>query len=295
MKIAIDCRSWCTVAALLVAASTSVAADLERAEPQRDFTIGGEADDADARQLYATAGFPLGQKGWTDLSLGKAQASTDLEKVDTTIASVAAGVTTQHVALTARYTHREDSKSFRQQDLGGRFTLLLRKAAVGVDVFVRSAESETITSIQRRRLDPLAVRITESIDGYGIGLHADVEPAENLTLAAGFMKYDYEHTTNRPALLQRLALRGISVVTRDQAFFDTSARAGATYRFASFDLTGDYYFDRVLGTGDKIHTGQLTATVPVGERWTVMPWAGYSSNDPFASVGFAGLNVSVLW
>lgn len=295
MKIAIHCRPLCAVVLMLATVSAAVAATVEKEPLPRDFTVGFEADDADGQQFYAIAGFPLGSKGWTDLSLGQAQIRTDIDEIETTIASLGLGLTTDRVELSARYTHREDSDSFREQDIGGRLTWLLPKGALGMDVFFRSAESETITSIQRRRRDPLAVRITESIDGYGLGLHAEWQPTQNLTLSTGFMKYDYESTTNRPNLLQRLALIGITGITRDQAFFETSARAGATYSFESFDLTLDYYLDRALDTGDEMHTGQLTASVPVGERWMLTPWAGYSSNDPFASSAYAGLSMSVLW
>lgn len=295
MRIAPRFRPLCTILLMLATATAAVAADVEKAPLSRDLTLGVEADDADGQQIYAIAGFPLGSKGWTDLSLGQAQARTDMDEIETTIASLALGVTLGHVELSARYTHREDSDSFREQDFGGKLTCLFPSGALGMDIFFRSAESETIASIQRRRRDPLAVRITESIDGRGFGLHGELQPTDNLTLFAGFMKYDYESTTNRPNLLQRLALIGISGITRDQAFFETSARAGVTYSFESFDLTLDYYLDRALETGDEMHTGQLTASVPMGERWLLTPWAGYSTNDPVASSAYAGLSMSVLW
>jgi hypothetical protein len=295
MKFDRQCRSLSSVALLLAVTSAAMADDIQQEPFARDITLGAEADDADGRQLYAIAGFPLGHKGWTDLSLGQAQSGTDVDEIKTTVASLAVGVDTSRINLSARYTHREDSDSFREQDVGAKLTLLFAKGSLGMDVFFRSAESETIASVQRRRRDPLAVRVTEAIDGHGIGLHGELQPSEYLTLSAGFMKYDYQSTTNRPNLLQRLALAGISVVTRDQAFFDSSARAGATYSFESFDLTLDYYLDRALETGDEMHTGQLTASIPVGERWMLTPTAGYSTNDPFESSAFAGFSMSVLW
>lgn len=303
MKFNDSCRYSCAAVLMLATVPVAMADDpdprsndtAELPAASRALTAGGQADDADGRQLYLIADFPLGQRGWTELSLAQAQSGSGIAEIKTTVASLGLGVDTQRVALSARYTHREDSDQFREQDLSGKLDLRFEKVSVGLDLFHRSAESETVTSIERRRRDPLSVRITESIDGFGAGLHAEVHPSDSLSLTAGYMKYDYDSTSNRPALLQQLSSLGISVATREQAFFDSSVHAGASYTFAYFDLAVDYYLDRVLDTGDDMSTGQLTVSIPLGERWLLTPSVGYSTNDPFDSTAFAGLSMSVFW
>lgn len=74
------------------------------------------------------------------------------------------------------------------------------RGSLGADVFIRSAEAETVFSVQRRRANPRAVRVTESIDGTGYGLHGDFDMTPAFAVFASWMKYDYDIETNRPLL-----------------------------------------------------------------------------------------------
>jgi hypothetical protein len=285
---------------LIALASTAWSLRASAAEPSPHVhyaALSAELDDAESDNLHGELNLPLGRKGWVHLGLGSSTASIAQERIDSTFATIGIGLDTQRWELDAGHTYRKDSDSFEQHDLRGGARLRMPRVSLGVDLFYRTAEDETVTSVERRRLDPLQIRTVESIEGKGIGLNGSVDATARLRLFAAAMKYDYDIDVDAPAFLARLprlSLR-ISGVTREEAYLDNTMHVGASYDFDRCSLTVRYTRDEVIDASQIIDTFDLTADIPVAERWALAPWIGRSSDDVLGDVAFAGLHVSVVW
>ena len=170
-------------------------------------------------------------------------------------------------------------------------------ATSGSICFIGPLADETISSIERRRRDPLAIRTVESVKGIGYGLHGDVHVNEALRVFASAMTYDYDTDVSGPAFLQRfprLSLR-ISGATRDAAYFDNTLRAGASYDIAGCSLSAQFIRDQLLGTGEDANTMEVSAWIPAGNYWAFAPWLGQSSSDSEGDIVYGGLRISALW
>ncbi|HEY5810859.1 MAG TPA: hypothetical protein VIT67_23005 [Povalibacter sp.] len=256
-----------------------------------------EADDVESRNAAAEFGLPLGIAGWLHLGAGTSTTTVATAQIDTTRAAISGGYDGQLVSIEAGYAYRNDSDSFEQSDLRAGTTFHLSRGNVGFDLFHRSAADETISSIERRRRDPLAIRTVESVKGIGYGLHGDVHVNEALRLFASAMTYDYDTDVDGPAFLQRfprLSLR-ISGATRDAAYFDNTLRAGVSYDVAGCSLSAQLIRDQLLGTGETANTVELSAWIPAGNYWAFAPWLGQSSSDSEGDIVYGGLRISALW
>ena len=261
-------------------------------------SLGTEADDDHSRVVTGALGLPVGGHGRLDFGLGRSRVLTlDAASVDSTFASVDAGIDMDRWETQIGYAYRKDSDSFHQHDLTGTVSYVMDNSKLGLDLFYRSAEDETTTSVQRRRRDPRSVRTVESIDGRGIGLHGDIDVSDSVRLSVSGMVYDYDRDLDAPAFLARFPRLGLrlSGVTRDEAFLDNTARASIDYSFDLVTLTATYIRDEELDTHDITGTGELSADLPLGERWLLTASAGYSSSEAQDGVAFAGLAVSVMW
>jgi len=96
------------------------------------------------------------------------------------------------------------------------------------------------------------------------------------------------------AMADESSLR-VTGVTRDEAFLDNTARAGVEYTLDLLTLAATYIHDEEIDTHDITHTGEVSADIPIGERWLLSPFVGYSSDDAEGGTAFAGMSVSVMW
>jgi hypothetical protein len=260
-------------------------------------SLSAEADDDSSHVLSGTLGLPLGQKGHLDLGAGRSRATLDTTDEDSTFASIDFGLDTKRTQMQIGYAYRDDGESFRQHDFRGKFTLVRGIGKIGLDAFYRDAQDETVTSVQRRRRDSHSIRVLESIEGKGVGLHGDIDVSDSVRLFASGMVYDYDRDVDTPAFVARfprLSLR-VTGITRDEAFLDNTARAGIEYTLDLLTLTATYIHDEAIDTHDITHTGEVSADIPVGERWLLSPFVGYSSGDSDGGTAFAGMSVSVMW
>ena len=253
-----------------------------------------EADDADSSQALLELGSSIGDAGWIRGGVGRATLADTEDRIETKLFKLAGGASIAAVDLEAGLVHRADGDAFKQQDWAFALGWQFGRGSIGADVFVRSADSETVTSVRRRRLNPREIRIVESIDGTGYGLHGDFDIAPSLTAFASWMKYDYDIETNRP-ILARFSLLNGSGITRSEAFLDRSISAGFTYHFVHVSLTGIYIQDAALVADDITNTVQVSALVMIGNHWSVTPMAGVSDNDLRGRTAFGGLAVGYTW
>jgi hypothetical protein len=256
--------------------------------------VSGETDDADSSQGLIEVGSSIGANGWIRGGVGRAALANTEGKVETDVFRLGGGASIAAVDLEIDVTHRADGDAFRQQDWAFALGWQFGRGSIGADVFNRSADAETVTSVRRRRLDPREVRIVESIDGAGYGVHGDFDITPALTAFAVWMKYDYDIETNRP-ILARFSLLNGSGITRSEAFLDRSFAAGMTYRFTHASLTGQYMHDEALVANDVADSLQLSLLILVGEHWSLTPMAGVSDNDLQGNTAFGGLSVGYSW
>lgn len=287
--------SSCTV---LMGLAAGLPAQLHAEKSNRTYfaALSVAADDADSNSLAGELGFSLGERGWTHFGLGNSSAAlADDSSIDTTVGSVLAGYDGEHLEFQAGFSYREDGTSMQQQDYTAALSYRGAQARIGVDFFYRTASSESTASIERRFREPLSIRILESFEGTGIGLHASIDATEHLRLFAGGKAYDYASSNNLPNYVLRLRRLNFSGVTREEAFLKNSMNAGLSYGFDAVSLSARYIRDRTLDTDDITHTTELSADVPLNDQWSLAPWLGYSSNDLLGEAVFGGVQVSVFW
>jgi hypothetical protein len=256
--------------------------------------VSGEADDAHSSQGLIEVGSSIGASGWIRGGMGRATLANTEGKVETDVFMLGGGASIAAVDLDIDVTHRADGDAFKQQDWGFAASWQFGRGSIGADVFIRSADAETVTSVRRRRLDPREVRIVESIDGTGYGAHGDFDITPALTAFARWMEYDYDIETNRP-ILARFSLLNGSGITRSEAFLDRALAAGMTYRFTHASLTGEYMHDEALVANDATDLLQLSLLILIGDHWSLTPMAGVSDNDLQGNTGFGGLSVGFSW
>jgi hypothetical protein len=282
--------------AVLAALASSTLAQAEPAPIKGYYAaLSTEVDDAAFRELQAEFAVPFGQTGWIQLDLGTTTASRAEDDVDLTTIGVRTGFSIGNVDWRAMYTYRDDGSSYTQHDLFGGFTYIASRGTGGLDLFYRSAEYESITSIQRRFRDPLAIRVIETTEGTGFGAHGEFYVTRHLTLSSGVMFYDYEDSSNVPASLARFERVSLSGVTRDEAYLQDSINVGVTYEFAVLSLGAVYYRDREVDAGFVTETAELYADVTLTERWALAAWIGHALSEDDAELTYGGARISVVW
>jgi hypothetical protein len=283
----------------LAALPALVMATLAHAEPAEIkgyyAALSGELDDADFRELQAELAVPFGETGWVQLDVGRTTASSADDDMDMTSLGLRTGFSTGNVDWRAMYTYREDGSSYTQHDLFGAFTYVASRGTVGLDLFYRSAEYESIASIQRRFRDPLAIRVVETTEGTGIGAHGELYITRHVTLSSSVMVYDYDDTSNVPASLSRFERVSLSGVTRDEAYLMDSINVGVTYEFAVLSLGAIYYRDREVESNFVTDTAEIYADVTLTERWALAAWIGHAMTEDDAELTYGGARISVVW
>lgn len=280
--------------AALPALAFSICVHAEPAEIKGYYAaVSAEVDDADFRELQAEFAVPFGETAWLQLDLGTTTSADD--DVDLKNVGVRTGFSTGNFDWRAMYTYREDGSSYTQHDLFGGFTYIANRGTIGLDLFYRSAEYESITSIQRRFRDPLAIRIVENTEGTGIGAHGEIHVTRNVTLSSGVMLYDYDDTSNVPAGLARFERVSLSGVTRDEAYLKDSINIGVTYEFAVLSLGAIYYRDREVEANFVTDTAELYADMSLTQHWALQAWIGQAMTENDAESTYGGARLSVVW
>jgi hypothetical protein len=293
-------RGWLTLAALHPMAAICGAGAAHAESPHGYYAaLSVEADDADFSRLGGAVAVPLGQSAWAQLDLATTSASLEGDDVDTALAGLTLGFSAGRVDYGVEYTYLEDGSDYTQHDFEGGFTYIASRGSVGLDLFYRNADYETIASIQRRFRDPLAVAVTETTEGTGIGVHGDIIVLPHVTLFGSAMTYDYDNSSTLPARLARLQRIALSGVTRDQAFLRDSINVGITYGFSIASLSAVYYRDSQVEGGAVTDTGELAADFPLGEplgtQWMLATWIGYSVTEQESGLTYGGARISVVW
>lgn len=281
----------------LMAAVTLAMASLAQAEPTEirgySAALSGEIDDADFSEVQAEFAVPFGETAWVQFNVGTTTAADD--DVDMTTLGLRTGFSTGKFDWLAMYTYREDDSSYTQHDVFGGFTYIASRGTIGLDLFYRSADYETITSIQRRFRDPLAIRVVETTEGTGIGAHGEIFVTRRVTLSSGVMLYNYDDSSNVPAGLARFERVSLSGVTRDEAYLKDSINVGVTYEFEMMSLAAVYYRDREVDTNFVTDTAEIYADITLTEHWALAAWIGHAMTEDDSELTYGGARISVVW
>lgn len=261
----------------------------------RYVSIDAQSDNADNREWLASASLTAGDHVWLHAGFGRGKSPLDVETIETSLAGGGFGIRGEHLQLTLDFNSRKDGGEYEQRDWNGSFDWRNDTFGIGVDGMARSTATQSVQTVTLPIIGPRSVVVDQSIDGRGLGLHADVNVTDRLNLFAGGMSYSYDDVaSNRPVLARLLNLSG-SGITREQAILDRSLNAGLSYRFDLLDITAQYLNDEPLDSGDITHTVLLSAAIPVGEHWMLAPSVGGSSSDQLGDVTFGSLSLSYGW
>jgi hypothetical protein len=256
--------------------------------------VSGTVDEDDSSSANFEFGLPMGRSAWLFAGGGQQESSSGGEDLRSDVWRLGAGLGNERLELNASYVRRKDD-SFKQGDWLLSLDWRGSRGGIGADCFVRHSDAETTTSIGRRRLAPRSIRITESLDGEGIGAHGDIDVTENVNLFASAMFYDYEDVASNHPYLSRLLFLSGSGVTREEAFLDRSFGIGATYRFASLSLTLQYLRDEAWQTEEKTDTGEVSMFVVFDDHWSLTPSLGYAKGDVGGGVVYGGIGIGYNW
>jgi hypothetical protein len=296
----------------LLAATAAYADDTHRASASASV----QRDAHDNQLLVGTLQWPLLQQAWLRVGAGQSRNEQPALAHRARLGALAVGYADDVWAAALQATHRRDGSRYRQTDTRGTLEWRHPIGTVGLDAAYRNAalEGTVATPTPGGTAD---VPVAQRIKGSGFGLHGALPLNSSLEVFAAAMRYDYKTTTRQngavsgaggndplaivsgllgnPALLAGALQTRASAVSRDEAALSRSAQLGATVRWTSVALTGEYLADRVLDTPGTVRTVQLKAAWDVTPSWTVTPLVGRTRGDAHGSVGFGGLALAYGW
>ena len=262
-----------------------------------------QGDENDNRQWLSRLVLPLGDYAWLQGSFSNTELATE-PATSTRTLGAAMGIGSRTVQASIGFVQRTADTQFEQQDWAAALDWRGARGGVGADVFLRSANGESQTTMRPGGVvsSPVVTTFQESVDSRGFGLHGNFDLTPQIKMFAGAMRYrhdfhvDSTSTGNNTPLSSLLgAPTALSGVWRDQAFIDRSYRVGMSYRFQRAVVSAQYFHDRIANTDEPVGTVQLQAEFPVGEHWLISPSIGHSSGGRADPTGFAGLSIGFTW
>jgi len=127
--------------------------------PGRSAALNVQSDDSDSHDVAGTLVLPFGQHAWTQLMAGSTHARIDNESTDTRMAGASVGLQTGAFQSRLAFAYRKDNDSLRLQDWNGAVTYFAKQGSLGIDLFYRTSEDETVISRGGRLRNPKAIAI----------------------------------------------------------------------------------------------------------------------------------------
>jgi hypothetical protein len=300
------------IAALLALLATPLA----QADDTRRAGISALRDAHDNQLWVGTLQWPLPHQAWLRVGAGQSRNVQPALAHRAGLGSLALGYDDDTWAAAVQATHRRDGSHYRQTDTSATLEWRLAQGTIGVDAAYRDAALAGTVAAPTPN-GSADVPVAQRIKGPGFGLHGALRLSPSFEVSAAAMRHDYKVTTRQngavsgaggndpllivsgllgnPALLAGALQTRASAVSRDEAALSRSAQLGATVRWTSVALTGEYLADRVLDTPGTVRTVQLKAAWDVTPSWTVTPLVGRTRGDAHGSVGFGGLALAYGW
>lgn len=304
------------IAACLVSIATLVHAEEKTDENYASSMRYASLDamgDSESRQVTGTASVSLGRFVWIQGSGGRLTDNSEANVLgDLSSVGAGAGFKNQFLQLQASFSKYKNDESYDQRDVNASLSWLGERVSVGLDVFRRDTDNsvDTVRNFPTLGLSNVALHISESFNGSGVGLHADFNVTDDLTLMIGGMSYDYDSdytitSSSNPILIRQLLVKRPTLsellyldnsgVTRSLALLESSYNAGLRYQFTNLAVSAQYFRDSALDSDDVTSTGTLGLSIFIGDHWVVAPSYGYSSSSEADSVSFGSLSLAFNW
>jgi hypothetical protein len=291
------------------------ASDDSYVSAMRYVSLDAQGDNADSRQYSGTGSFTLGKYVWLQGTAGKLKDTRTNTLGDLSNYGAGMGIKNEHLQMNVNFSSYKNDAAYKQRDVTAALDWSTSRFGVGLDLMHRTTDdrTDTVRNFPRANLSNVALRIDETLTGNGIGLHANFEITDALSLSLGGMSYSYSSdytlssSTNpnaanvirtlldkHPTASNKFYLNN-SGLTRSLALLDSSYNLGLSYQFDAVGLNAQYARDKALDTGDITDTVTLGASIFLGDHWMLSPSIGQSKSDTADSVTFGGLSVSYNW
>ena len=308
-------RSVVAIALASTAPLTHAAEDDSYVSAMRYVSVDAQGDNADSRQYSGTGSFTLGRYTWLEGTVGKITDTGTNTLGDLKNYGGGVGFKNEHLQLSVNFSSYKGDTTYKQRDVTAALNWNAEHFGISLDLMRRTTDdsTDTIRSFTKLGVTNAALHIDETLTGNGIGLHANFNLTDALSLSLGGMSYSYDSdytltSSTNPAIVNLLRnylekhptiantfYLNNSGVTRSLALLDSSYNLGLSYQFSSAGLSTHYVRDEALQTGDITNTYMLGVMIFAGDHWILSPSIGQSNSDTADGVTFGGLSVSYNW
>jgi hypothetical protein len=291
------------------------ASDDSYVSAMRYVSLDVSGDNADSRQYSGTGSFTLGKYVWLQGTVGKLTDSSANSLGDLKNYGAGAGLKNEHLQLSVNFSSYKNDTTYKQRDVTAALDWNEKRFGVGLDLMRRTTDNttDTVRSFSKLGINNAALHIDETLTGNGIGVHANFDLTDALSLTLGGMSYSYDSdytltSSTNPALVTGLRTLlekhptiantfylNNSGVTRSLALLDSSYTAGLSYQFDAVGVNAQYARDKALDSGDITNTVSVGASIFLGDHWMLSPSIGRSMSDTADDVNFGGVSVSYNW
>ena len=292
--------------ALTLASAASHADTPPTNDGHRYVSVDGQADNQKDQQVLSTLSLPMGQQAWVLAGVGESRSQAAGGRKPG-IVTGGAGAACHAMQLTVNASHRADGSKYRQTDVGSSLDWRHDGNVVGFDMTHRNSRGSGTVAVANGQGGSTNIPALARLSGNGIGVHGTLQATEHASVYGAVAHNHYKSTTQQsdpaapgtllgldPALARAL-LGGTSVVNRDEAAFDHSEMAGASYRWDKVAVSGEYTTGQVHDSGGAMRSVELKATVDVAPGWSVAPGVGRGSSNLGGNATFASLSATYGW
>ena len=298
-------RTAAAVAGLSLACAAARADAPPPNDGHRYVSIGAQADNQHDRQVLSTVSLPVGEQAWVQAGVGQSRSGQAAGGRKPGIVAGSVGVAGRAVQWTVNASRRADGSRYRQTDVGSSLDWHHDGHVIGLDVSHRTSSASGPVAVANGAGGATTVPAVTRISGNGVGLHGALQATDHVTVYGAIVRNHYKSTTQQAApgaggglldpVLVHALLGGASVVNRDEAAFDHSAMAGASYRWEKVAVSGEYTTGQVHDNGGTLRSVEAKAEVDVAPGWRVAPGVGRATSAQGGHATFASLSATYGW
>lgn len=267
-----------------------------------------QSDNENNRQFTGALSVTLGDHSWVQVGGGALHIQQQNDALNPSLISLGAGIAGQQLSASVNASQRKDGDKYSQQDWNGTLDWHNNKVGLGIDGLHRNMDLRSTAPTTNSQGTIANVPTSQTLNGYGVGMHAHINLTEQLIVAVGGMHYNYDSTTHQNAgnapggsntglfntILDPLSGK-VSGVTREAAVLQHSWNAGIVYRLPKVALSAQYFNDKPIDNSDTLMTTELCAAIFIDEHWVLSPGIGYSTKNQSGGVTFGVLTARYGW
>lgn len=267
-----------------------------------------QSDSENNRQFTGVLSLTAGNHSWVQVGGGTLHIQQQNNALNPSLINLGVGVASQQLSASLTASQRKDGDKYQQQDWNGTLDWHNNKVGLGIDGLHRNMELRGTVPMANNQGTIANVPASQTLNGYGVGLHAHINLTEQLIVAMGGMHYNYESTTHQDAggtssgsnsglfntVLNPVSTQ-VSGVTRETAVLQRSWNAGIAYRLPKVALMAQYFNDKAIDNSGTLTTTQLCAAIFINEHWVLSPGIGHSTKNPSGGATFGVLTARYGW